>query len=61
MENDTAQADSAVRSRMRDLGAVDCLLKPFSEAALLEALNAALLGGLWGFASARITAWPNSW
>jgi FixJ family two-component response regulator len=37
----TAQRDEAVRPRLLKLGAVDCLLKPFSEADLLEALNAA--------------------
>jgi FixJ family two-component response regulator len=39
----TANGDGAVRSQLVDQGAVDCLLKPFSEAALLRALNAALL------------------
>jgi FixJ family two-component response regulator len=38
----TAQADEATRSRVMDAGAVECLLKPFSEASLLDALNAAL-------------------
>jgi FixJ family two-component response regulator len=38
----TAQADETVRSRMLEQGAVECLFKPFSETALLEALNAAL-------------------
>jgi FixJ family two-component response regulator len=37
----TAHADEAVRPRMLERGAVECLFKPFSEAALLEALNAA--------------------
>jgi FixJ family two-component response regulator len=37
----TAHADETVRPRMLKLGAVACLLKPFSETALLEALNAA--------------------
>jgi len=37
----TAHADETVRPRMLELGAVECLLKPFSETALLEALNAA--------------------
>jgi FixJ family two-component response regulator len=37
----TAHADETVRPRMIELGAVECLFKPFSEAALLEALNAA--------------------
>ena len=41
----TAREDEAVRARARaaqGLGAVDCLTKPFSEAALVEALDAAL-------------------
>lgn len=38
----TAQRDEAVRSRVLDEGAVDCLFKPFSDTALLDALNAAL-------------------
>jgi FixJ family two-component response regulator len=38
----TAHGDSTVRPRLIALGAVDCLVKPFSEAALLEALKAAL-------------------
>ena len=33
--------DKAVRPRLRELGAVDCLFKPFSETALLAALRAA--------------------
>ena len=37
----TAHTDETVRPRMLELGAVECLSKPFSEAALLEALNAA--------------------
>jgi FixJ family two-component response regulator len=37
----TAHADETVRPRMLELGAVECLSKPFSETALLEALNAA--------------------
>jgi FixJ family two-component response regulator len=37
----TAQADETVRARLLERGAVDCLLKPFSDTALLEALNAA--------------------
>jgi FixJ family two-component response regulator len=36
----TAQRDEALRPRLINLGAVECLLKPFSEADLLEALNA---------------------
>ena len=38
----TAQADETVRARSLEQGAVECLFKPFSETALLEALNAAL-------------------
>jgi FixJ family two-component response regulator len=41
----TAHADETVRPRMIERGAVECLLKPFSEAALLEALNAAFRVG----------------
>jgi FixJ family two-component response regulator len=37
----TAQADESVRPRSLDQGAVECLFKPFSETALLAALNAA--------------------
>jgi FixJ family two-component response regulator len=38
----TARGDGTVRSRLLAQGAVECLSKPFSEAALLDALNAAL-------------------
>ena len=38
----TANGDKTVRPRLLAQGAVDCLFKPFSEAALLDALNAAL-------------------
>jgi FixJ family two-component response regulator len=38
----TAHADDALRPRLIAGGAVDCLLKPFSETALLDAANAAL-------------------
>jgi FixJ family two-component response regulator len=38
----TAHADEAVRSSMLERGAVECLFKPFTETALLEALNAAV-------------------
>lgn len=38
----TAHGDAAERPRLIRQGAVDCLLKPFSEAALLKALHAAL-------------------
>jgi FixJ family two-component response regulator len=37
----TAHADDSVRPRLLERGAVECLYKPFSETALLEALNAA--------------------
>ena len=37
----TAQADEAVRQRLLERGAVECLFKPFSDTALFEALNAA--------------------
>ena len=38
----TAHRDEAVRTRLIERGAVECLSKPFSDTALLEALNAAL-------------------
>jgi len=38
----TARADETLRPRLLEEGAVDCLLKPFSETALLDALKAAL-------------------
>jgi FixJ family two-component response regulator len=38
----TAQSDESLRQRLVEQGAVACLLKPFSETALLEALNQAL-------------------
>jgi len=38
----TANRDEALRSRLMEQGAVACLIKPFSDTALLEALNAAL-------------------
>lgn len=38
----TARADESVRARLLGEGAVECLFKPFSETALLEALNTAL-------------------
>ena len=38
----TAHRDDAVRSHLLARGAVACLFKPYSESALLEALNAAL-------------------
>jgi FixJ family two-component response regulator len=41
----TAQGDETIRPRLLELGAVECLSKPFSDAALLQALNDALKGG----------------
>jgi FixJ family two-component response regulator len=38
----TASGDRTIRLRLLAQGAVECLFKPFSEAALLDALNAAL-------------------
>ena len=38
----TASGDKTVRPRLLAQGAVECLFKPFSEAALHDALNAAL-------------------
>ena len=38
----TAQVDEGVRPRLLAVGAVECLFKPFSEAELLDAVNAAL-------------------
>jgi FixJ family two-component response regulator len=38
----TAGEDESIRPRLISEGAVECLFKPFSEAALLDALNAAL-------------------
>jgi FixJ family two-component response regulator len=38
----TAERDDGIRPRLLAAGAVDCLFKPFSETALLEALGAAL-------------------
>jgi FixJ family two-component response regulator len=38
----TANRDESIRPRLLQAGAVDCLFKPFSETALLEALGAAL-------------------
>jgi FixJ family two-component response regulator len=37
----TAHADEKVRPRLLEQGAVDCLFKPFSDTALLGALNVA--------------------
>jgi FixJ family two-component response regulator len=38
----TAQTDETIRSRVLEQGAVEWLLKPFSESALIEAINKAL-------------------
>ena len=38
----TASADQTVRPRLLEQGAIECLFKPFSDTALLEALSAAL-------------------
>jgi FixJ family two-component response regulator len=38
----TASADKTLRPRLLAAGAVECLFKPFSDTALLQAMNAAL-------------------
>jgi FixJ family two-component response regulator len=38
----TAQRDESVRLRLLEQGAVDCLIKPFSDKSLLDALHSAL-------------------
>jgi FixJ family two-component response regulator len=38
----TADRDTVVRQRLMEQGAVECLFKPFSDTALLAALNVAL-------------------
>ena len=38
----TGNRDEALRSRLIERGAIACLIKPFSDAAMLEALNSAL-------------------
>jgi FixJ family two-component response regulator len=38
----TAQRDETARSRLIERGAIACLIKPFSDTALLEALKSAL-------------------
>jgi FixJ family two-component response regulator len=40
----TASTDQTVRPLLLEQGAVECLFKPFSDTALLEALNTALRG-----------------
>ena len=37
----TGNRDEALRSRLIERGAIACLIKPFSDAAMLEALNSA--------------------
>jgi FixJ family two-component response regulator len=41
----TGHRDETARPRAIERGAVECLFKPFSETALLDALNAALRAG----------------
>lgn len=41
----TGHGDESVRPRLIEQGAVDCLFKPFTEAALLSAIDAALRVG----------------
>jgi FixJ family two-component response regulator len=41
----TAHSDETIRPRVLDQGAVACLSKPFSDTALLDALNVALRDG----------------
>ena len=38
----TANSDEALRPRLLELGAVDCLFKPFTDTALLAAVSSAL-------------------
>jgi len=38
----TAQREDTVRPQVIEQGAIECLLKPFSDTALLEAINSAL-------------------
>jgi len=38
----TAHGDETVRRHLKERGAVDCLVKPFSDTALQEAINEAL-------------------
>jgi FixJ family two-component response regulator len=38
----TAQGDETIRPRLLERGAIECLIKPFSDTALLDALHAAL-------------------
>ena len=48
----TARRDVGLRPRLLDQGAVDCLFKPFGEAALLNAVRAALRSPHCGHAGA---------
>ena len=48
----TGHRDASVRLRLLARGAVDCLVKPFSEAALLAAVRAALRGPYSGSVTA---------
>ena len=41
----TAHADESIRPRVLAAGAVECLLKPFSETALVNAVTTAVQGG----------------
>ena len=41
----TAHPDESVRSHVLEDGAVDCLFKPFTDTALLDALNSAMGAG----------------
>jgi FixJ family two-component response regulator len=41
----TASGDAAIRSQLLADGAVECLFKPFSETALVDALNTAVRRG----------------
>ena len=41
----TGQRDETIKPRMIEQGAVDCLYKPFSDSALLTALNLAVRAG----------------
>jgi FixJ family two-component response regulator len=38
----TAQREETVRPQVLEQGAIECLFKPFSDTALLEAVNSAL-------------------
>jgi FixJ family two-component response regulator len=48
----TARRDETVRPRLLAQGAVECLFKPFGEAALLDAVGAALRPPYWRHAGA---------